>query len=275
MKADRRLSALETALSPTQLVLCWLDEAHAFGDLESYVRSLLDEGADDSPLDRLARRAANGARAGSRGKRPEVVQPAVRSALRETVFRFELVMRINVTAHDLLEREALIDAALAAQVALVASEDPKKRRSDPTVLARLALVRDLVAGRLIALRAAAEARSIVEGRYLDGHAALFPDADQAWATQLGRTERLAKVAAGLAELDGVRPADPADPDAVASLVTDLVADLVEPAKATALEKLGEGAAGFGIATGWLRARLERAESPPEEDAAAGPRTPTR
>ena len=31
--------------------------------------------------------------------------PAVRSALRETVFRFELVMRINVVTHELVDRE--------------------------------------------------------------------------------------------------------------------------------------------------------------------------
>lgn len=39
------------------------------------------------------------------------------------VFRVELVMRINVTAHDLLEREALIDAPLAAHIALLTCED--------------------------------------------------------------------------------------------------------------------------------------------------------
>jgi hypothetical protein len=42
-----------------------------------------------------------------RGKRSEVIDAAVRSALRETLFRFELVMRINVTAHELLDREFL------------------------------------------------------------------------------------------------------------------------------------------------------------------------
>jgi hypothetical protein len=34
-----------------------------------------------------------------------------------------------------------------------------------------------------------------------------------------------------------------------------VADLVEPAKSAALEKLGEGQRALGIATGWLRARM--------------------
>jgi hypothetical protein len=43
-----------------------------------------------------------------------------------------------------------------------------------------------------------------------------------------------------------------------------VADLVEPAKAAALDKLDEGQRALGIATGWLRARM----------ASAGPATPT-
>ena len=54
MTLARRVDALETSLSPTQLVLRRLDEAHAFGDLESHVRSQLVEPAAEGPLDRLA-----------------------------------------------------------------------------------------------------------------------------------------------------------------------------------------------------------------------------
>jgi hypothetical protein len=34
-----------------------------------------------------------------------------------------------------------------------------------------------------------------------------------------------------------------------------MADLVEPAKSTALEKLGEGRAAFNIANAWLRTKM--------------------
>jgi hypothetical protein len=54
----------------------------------------------------------------------------------------------------------------------------------------------------------------------------------------------------------VPPAEPADPDAVSARATELVADLVEPAKATALEKLGESERSLAIAIGWLRPKLE-------------------
>jgi len=87
---SRRVTVVEASLSPTQLVLRWLAETHAFGDVEPYVASLLAHDHPVAPLDRLAREAAHGARTAIRGKRPEVAAAAVRSALRETVFRFEL-----------------------------------------------------------------------------------------------------------------------------------------------------------------------------------------
>ena len=127
-----------------ELVLRWLDEAHAFGDLESYARSLFAGPMLEGPLDRLARQAERGARMGGIGTRPEVVNKAVRTALRETFFRFELVMRINVVAHDLLDREVLIDAALAANLGVLSALSPKAREADTTYLARFAELRDLL-----------------------------------------------------------------------------------------------------------------------------------
>src|ERR1035437_1041306 len=118
MTLARRVAAIETSLSPTQLVLRWMAEAHSFGDIESYVASLLARDPPVAPLDRLAREAVPSARAAMRGKRPDVVASAIRSALREIVFRFELVMRINATAHELLGQEELIAALFASQLAM-------------------------------------------------------------------------------------------------------------------------------------------------------------
>ena len=255
MTLKRRLDAVETSLSPTQLVLRWLAEAHALGDVEPYVASLLAHDHPVAPLDRLAREAVHGARTAMRGKRPELVDAAVRSALRETVFRYELVMRINVTAHELIDREALLDAALSAQVALLVSGDPASRRADPTYAERFATRRDLLAFRLGELRAAGEARSIVEKRYLDGHGALFPDLAAAWDEQVRDTEVIADAAVRLAAFAGVPAAMAPEPEALSRRTTELVADLVEPAKAEALEKLGEAPRALDIANAWLRPKL--------------------
>ena len=251
MTLSRRVAAIEVAISPTQLVLAWLAEAHSYGDVDSYVASLLAQEPPVSPLDRLARQAERGARAANRGKRDDLVNAAVRSALRETLFRFELVLRINVTAGDLLEREGLIDAAIAAQIALLTCRE----NLDPKNGERLGKLRDLLAIRVGELRSAQEAHSIVEGRYLDGQGALFPDVAAAWDEQVRSIETIADTAVRLAELEGPPPAVLLEPEAHSRRTAALVSDLVEPAKADALEKLDEGRRAFGIATAWARARL--------------------
>ena len=256
MTVARRLATLEASLSPTQRVVRWLDEAHALGDLDAYVRSLLAGPPSAFPLDRLAWAARSATLTNLRGKPAALVSGAVRTALRETIFRFALVMRINVVAHEMIDREMLIYAVFAGQLALLASEDRKDRLADPVHLRRLALCRELTASRVTELLAAAEARSLAEARYLDGHAALFPDAVVVWAERLRLAEELAVMAAHLAELDGLPPAAPTDPDAVATRAAVLLADLVEPARVTTLEQLDEGRRALTIATRWLRAKLE-------------------
>ncbi|HEY5472375.1 MAG TPA: hypothetical protein VIK32_04195, partial [Candidatus Limnocylindrales bacterium] len=105
---------------------------------------------------------------------------------------------------------------------------------------------------------AQEARSIVEGRYLDGHAALFPGAAQAWTEQIQSSEAIADAVVRLVELDALPAAAAGDSEAMPRRTTELVADLVEPAKAAALEKLDEGQRALGIAAGWVRAKMTSA-----------------
>jgi hypothetical protein len=102
---------------------------------------------------------------------------------------------------------------------------------------------------------------IAEERYLDGQGALFPDVAAAWDEQVKSTEAIADIAVRLAELDGVPAALPPDPEAASRRTAELVADLVEPAKATALDKLGEGHRSFGIANAWVRTKLGAASGP--------------
>ena len=255
MTLARRVAAVESSLSPTQLVLRWLAEAHAFGDLLPYVNSLLAQDPPIAPLDRLAREAVRGARTAMRGKRPELVDAAVRSALRETVFRFELVMRINVTATELLDREELIAALFASQLAMLLGEAPDREVAGESHVRRLELCRRLTLLRVDELLASREARSIVESRYLDGHAALFPDVATAFEKQLSPSQEVALTAYRAAELDGVEPVPTEDPEVRSRRAMELVADLVEPAKAETLDKLGEGRQALGIAAGWVRSKL--------------------
>ncbi len=254
MTLARRVAALEAALTPTQLVLRWLAEAHAHGSLNAYVDAHLDDDPEQFPLTRLAREAVAGVRSGARSRVREQSDAAVRTALQQTVFRFELVMRINVTTHELLDREALVNTILFGQLAMLANEPPKRRLDGPAYRERLALAAELAVRRVIELRATQEARTLAEARYLDGHPALFPDAARMWDEQVHESKRLAVMADRLAELDGaVRPEFDFE-EAVEARVPALLADLVEPAKATTLEKLGEGERAIRIATSWLRSK---------------------
>jgi hypothetical protein len=255
MTLERRVTAVETSLSPTQLVLRWLAEAHAFGNLEAYVGSLLDLPGSAQPIDRLCRQTERGVKASLRGKRPEVVDAAVRSALRETVFRFELVMRINVAANDLLDREVLCETIFALQLAVLMNDQSKGRLAAESHQHRVGQCRDLAVLSVNELLATQEARSTVEARYLDGHPALFPDTAAAFNAQLRASQEVAATARSLAGLDGVPPTEPCDPEAVTARASQLVDDLVEPARSTALEKLGEVRLAFDIAKAWLRSKL--------------------
>jgi hypothetical protein len=254
----RRLAKVEAALTPTELVLRWLDEAHAHGDLESYVRAQLAESPPDTPINRLAHEAVAGATATSRGKGAEATQVAVRTALGATVFRFELVMRITNVSHERIDRELLVSGVIAPNLALLAGIDATEREHEPAYLRRLASLRDLAVARVDDLLLAQQARAQVEARYLGGRAVLYPVAVAAWDEQVHLAQQLAAMAIGLADLDGVPPVEPDEADAAARFAV-LVAGLVEPAKVTALEKLGEGERAFRIAAGWVRGRLGAAD----------------
>jgi hypothetical protein len=62
----------------------------------------------------------------------------------------------------------------------------------------------------------------------------------------------------------MEPGPSEDSVAFNARVGELAADLVEPAKAEALDKLGEGRRALDIAAGWVRSRLApaSAETPP-------------
>ena len=78
------------ALTPTELVVAWLEEAHRYGTLVAAVRSLLAEPTPVLPLGRLARAASNGARSRAKGETADERNEAIDTAATEKVFRFPL-----------------------------------------------------------------------------------------------------------------------------------------------------------------------------------------
>lgn len=250
------------SLTPTQLVLRWLDEAHSHRSLTAYVAAIIDDAPEDFPLNRLCREAIAGAKVGAKGRAEEQTDAAVRVALQQTAFRFELVMRINSTTHEIIDRQMLVNAVICGHLAMLSSGCAPKAAGDPPIVEQLATSRDLAIRQVLELHAVRDARALAESTYLDGHSALFPDGSRAWEERLEETERYAVMADRLAELDGAAPLDIDMGAAVAARVPLLLADFVEPAKATALEKLGAGDRASRIATRWVRGRMAQDPASP-------------
>jgi hypothetical protein len=245
----RRLDALESSLTPTQLVLRWLDEAHAHGSLEVALAAVIDVPPEDLPLNRLWREAAASARAAARSRGPDAMQRAVRKSVSETVFRFFVVLRANVTAQEAFEKEALVQAATSFVVAmLVTPERPPKNYE--TMLRQACAIR---LARVAELEAMAAARARAAERYLDGRELLFPGLAVACEEQLRESREHAALTLRLAELDGIAPDRPEDDED--QRLDAAFADLVEHSKATTLEKLGDGASALRVARAWLRPKL--------------------
>jgi hypothetical protein len=169
------------------------------------------------------------------------------------VFRFLLVLRINVIAQEFLDREGLIQGFLAAHLALalVAGEEPSPERASLPLVE----IRDLLLGRVTELHAMQSAREAAEVRYLDGHPALFPAGQRAWATQRHESEREAVIAMRLAEFDDADPPRDDDQSALDARVAQLIADHVEPARSRAYDELGDGRRAMALAVRWLRPKL--------------------
>ena len=130
---------------------------------------------------RLPREAERGTRAATSGRSSAEVEAAVRRAVADVTFGFELVLRLNVKTAERAEREALVGALVSALL-LIASEregrwpaQHEERHGAPAALA-------LGAAWLSRLYSFDRAIRDVEARYLAGHGALFPDIAAAWRT---------------------------------------------------------------------------------------------
>ena len=120
---ERRLAKVAASLSLSALVVRWLAEAHAFDDFTAYTRSLVEVEWPVFPLDRLAQEAKSNATQQVRGRPREEGEAAINRSIVDTVFRFHLVLRINILSHEFLDREGLIQAALSAHLALALDAD--------------------------------------------------------------------------------------------------------------------------------------------------------
>jgi hypothetical protein len=207
MTAERRLAKLEGALSPKAATLLWLAEARQFGSLPAYVAWLIDQPISVAPLERVPAQARAGALAAMRGQPREAVQEAAHRAVRDAVFVVELVLKVNVAAEETIRIGGLRYAVLFWQMRAITSEAALARRnrsradrSGSGLVERWPEWCAATAALLTGIYAAEEGWALLERRYLDGHAALFPDTAADWERLRERAEPLASQSGALPPL---------------------------------------------------------------------------
>jgi hypothetical protein len=248
---------IEGALSPTELVVAWLVEGQAYGGVDAFVRATLEEEDYVPPINRLAHAAMDAARLSAKGKPREEIDKAANQAVRETLFRFHLVMRINTSHHDRLERQLLLTALFSARLGLLTYTPERERAKDSDFGRQYAELRDLVCMNASDFEVAGLAREAVERKYLAGHPALFPDDLKSWGEQLATNKAVEALVVKVARVAAAAAPKPDYPYATEADLARHIDDLLEPAKVAAYEDLDEGRIAIGIATTWLRGKMEQ------------------
>jgi hypothetical protein len=187
-----------------------------------------------------------------RGRPRDEADATLRNAVVGTVFRFKLVLRMNVVASEVLDREVLIHAALSV-AGVLAMEGLSERRG----LMSLAGCRDQLFTRVTELLCHDPARAEVEKKYFRGTTALFPGTQRQWDDQVKQSQTMAVMMMRVAELDGLVDPPAEDREAVERRVAALVAELTEPARSEAYDEIGDGRRAYAVGRAWVHDSLFR------------------
>ena len=278
MTLAARIARLEAGTTPRDAVLAWLEEAQAYPTLPAYLAAIRDAPREAWPLHRMARQVEAAVRSTAKGT-PQEVWQAVRRAVGDAFFLFELVLQGNLAAREVRDIEGLRWALLTKWSGLLATEAELARitrQPDPEHAAGEAREwREALAFTLTNLYTEEAARASLERRYLTGRSLLFPALAQEWTDLVERLEWLAEHAE---KLHGPVPGAPSV--AVAELRAQAAAqalarasELAELARIAALELLGERERARGVLERHLRALTKSLPDGPrvaDPDPAAAP-----
>ena len=164
-------------MTPTAVIVAWLEEVHAFGSLIDYARWLEGQPPTYRPFRRMVLQVEAAARSRGRGRTAAERDAAVASARRELDVRLALVVELNEAAAFELHDASLEVAGLAATAAHVLTGlDPA---AGPELAERFRGLRRRLPGAIaswtVTLLASQVARRRLERRFLGGHESLFAD----------------------------------------------------------------------------------------------------
>lgn len=254
MTVARRLTKLESSLSPKEAVFHWLDEAHAFPTALAYLSWLLTQPRDTYPLIGIPKRVEQAARQATRGHRD--ADRTVRDAVSDAVFLAHLALGVVTTIEEALRVEGLRAAALMWWMRALSTTVPDGDRL-PHGLAGWTSWHEVAALHIIELRTVDAVTRSIADRYLDGRDCLFHDSRTGWVALRERAEQMQGIGWDVAALSG-HERDEAEPH-----LTPLDEDisrrssmLVAHARAQALEHVGRNEASLSAAELELRLLLD-------------------
>ena len=95
MIQDRRLDKVEGALTAKQAVILWLEEIRQYQNAYEYVQFLRGQPESAAPITRLTGQIDHTVREAMKGRPKDLVQAAVRLAVRDVVFLVKLHLQVN------------------------------------------------------------------------------------------------------------------------------------------------------------------------------------
>jgi len=259
MKAnERRLTKIETSLTPTQAIVLWLEEAHQFDSFPAYASWLKDQPDSAYPLHRLPHQVEQATLDALRGQPRERVDFAVRRQVRDVIFLFKLDFVLNVAVHEeqlpqSLSRLLLIDKLDVVRSRLDAQAGGRGSRNRREEAQQQGEVWRSLAGVFYGrYRSLARALLACQQRYFAGVDLLFPESRRELADMAEQWEFLEQlyngtVAQGLGgpvELERMTSAAQEPPGRDVAYFVDL-------AKAETLQLLGETDAAADLVAPYL------------------------
>ena len=128
--STRRLERVRTVVTPTQVLLLWMDEVHQFYSFRDYVLSLKGKPDGAYPLVRLPAKARAAVHQELKGQAQETIRKAADTAERDAMFLFHVFVNAN---RNLLEQQ---QADWFHALALFLAAKPRRKTREPLTFGR-------------------------------------------------------------------------------------------------------------------------------------------
>jgi hypothetical protein len=266
MTARRRLDKLEHSLGSTEAILRWIEEAHRFPSVVEYARATIDLPDSAQPPIRITEQVAAAIRGARKARSDDELGLAVRRAIGDAVFLYQIVFILNQTAADFAQVAVLRSLVLVGQLDRLVtdpvSEEQDARRANLPAARQVdrawQVWRESTEALVSEVRVEQAARSGLEKAYFAGGAVLFADVAEDW-TRLGdQADRLNTIVTTLREPYRTRAGFrrrrilPKEPGSIASRAQSRKAELADDARIAAFEALGLRPRAIALAEARLR-----------------------